>query len=110
MNKKKSDKNFDDKTAIFNCVACVDCMHLAPKYTGLIHDIILSISGILKKNFLVCHSCVDRKKKDALLEHISSFRENTEVKRLKNEIGKIRTEIKDNIFSLITQIKEMKKA
>ena len=67
-------------------------------------DIIISISGIFN-NIFICQSCVGQKKKDALLEHISSFGEKTEVEGLKQEVEEMRTEIKDKNLSLITQIK-----
>ena len=50
-----------------------------------------------------------RSKKDALLEHISSFSENTEAKGPKQETEEMRAEINDNNLSIITQIKEKKK-
>ena len=84
-------------------------MHLAPKCTGLTQDIIICKRYFLNNYLLKCQSCVDRKEKDALLEHISSFRENIEVKGLKQEVGETRAEIRDKNVSLIIQIPEMKK-
>ena len=80
--------------AIFHCLACGDSMHLTTKCTGLTQDVIISISGILNNIFLICQNCVDLKKKDALLDHISSFRENEEVKELRNDLEETRVEKK----------------
>ena len=43
------------------------------------------------------------KKIDVLLEHISSFRENTEVNELREKVEEMRTELKDDNLSIITQ-------
>ena len=82
---KTCSSSSDSKMAIFHCVACGDYMHLTTKCTGLTQDVIISISGILNNIFLICQNCVDLKKKDALLDHISSLRENEEVKELRND-------------------------
>ena len=55
----------------------------------------------LSEKFLIFQSCVDEKKEDALLENISSFRENTEVKELKQEIEGVRANSNDNNSSII---------
>ena len=47
-----------------------------------------------------------RSKKNALFEHIANFRENTEVKGLKQEVEEMRIEIKNNKLSIITRKKK----
>ena len=94
-------KNINNTTVFFHLKACADCRYLTPKCNGLTQDIILSIGGILNNIFLIFQSCLDEKKEDALLENISSFRENTEVKELKQEIEGVRANSNDNNSSII---------
>ena len=105
---KTCSSSIDSKMAIIHCVACGDSMHLTTKCTGLTQDVIISISGILNNISLICQNCVDLKKKDALLDHISSFRENEEVKELRNDLEETRAEIKVNNLSINAQLQELK--
>ena len=78
---KSCSTSIENKSAIFLCVACGECMHLTPKCTGLSNEIIMCISGILNNTLLICQSCVDLKQKDALLDQITNIRKNNETKK-----------------------------
>ena len=101
---KSCSTSIENKSAIFLCVACGECMHLTPKCTGLSNEIIMCVSGILNNILLICQSCVDLKQKDALLDQITNIRKNNETEKLLQEVEELRAEIKVNNLAVNTQL------
>ena len=105
----------DSKTVSYHSIACGELMQLTSKCTGLSHDVIFGLSTVIHNVLLFCKSCIELKKKDLIIDQISSSREKPEkkefeeiVKTLRNEVEEIKNNLNVNNLFVQQQLQELK--
>ena len=90
-------------------------MHLTSKSTGLSHEVFFGLSTVIHHVLLFCQSCIELKKKDQIIDQISSSREKPEqnefeenVKTLRNEVEEIKNNLNGNNLFVQQQLQELK--
>ena len=90
-------------------------MHLTSKCTGLSHEVIFGLSTVIHNVLLLCHSCIELKKKDQIIDQIISSRDEPEqkqfeenVKTLRNEGEEIKNNLNVNNLFVQQQLQELK--
>ena len=90
-------------------------MQLTSKCTGLSHDDVFVLSTVIHNVLLFCKSCIELKKKDLIIDQISSSREKPgkkefeeNVKTLRNEVEEIKNNLNVNNLFVQQQLQELK--
>ena len=93
INCKTCTSAVDSKTVSYHCIACGEHIHLTPKCIGVSHDVIFGLSTLIHNVLLFCQSCIELKKKDQIIDQISSSREKPEQKKFEENVKTLRIEV-----------------